>query len=168
MNDELVIRTATIDDLATIGYLAQQIWPGTYGSILSESQLQYMMDLIYSPDSLQQQLVKHKHVFLLAELNEEAVGFASWSALREAGVYKLHKLYVLPGTQGKGIGKALIDFIIDSLPATEGPITLRLNVNRYNKARQFYEKLGFVVTKEEDIDIGNQYFMNDYVMEKQL
>ncbi len=167
MNDELIIRQAEIDDLATIGFLAQQIWPGTYGSILPAEQLQYMMDLIYSPDSLQQQMVRHKHVFLLAELDEEPVGFASYSPLKETGVYKLHKLYVHPKTQGKGIGKTLVDFIIDQLPIPEAT-TLRRNVNRHNKARQFYEKLGFLVTKEEDIDIGHDYYMNDYVMEKKL
>jgi hypothetical protein len=41
-------------------------------------------------------------------------------------------------------------------------------MNRNNKARQFYEKNGFIIIKEEDIDIGNNYFMNDYVMEKRL
>ena len=167
MNDELVIRTAGIDDLATIGYLAQQIWPGTYGEILPPEQLQYMMDLIYSPDSLQHQMVKQKHIFLLAELAEEPVGFAAYSPLKETGVYKLHKLYVHPKTQGKGLGKALVDFIIDHLPVP-GATTLRLNVNRHNKARQFYERLGFAVVREEDIDIGHNYFMNDYVMEKKL
>ena len=49
-----------------------------------------------------------------------------------------------------------------------GAVSLLLNVNRQNKAKFFYEKLGFTVIKEEDIDIGNGYFMNDYVMEKRL
>lgn len=167
MNDELVIRTADLEDIATIGYLAQQIWPGTYQEILSPQQLQYMMDLIYSPDSLQQQMVGDKHHFLLAELGEEPIGFAAWSPLQEKGVYKLHKLYVHPKTQGKGIGKTLIDFIIDQLPAGESN-TLRLNVNRYNKAKQFYEKTGFIIVREEDINIGSDFFMNDYVMERRL
>ncbi|WP_276482211.1 GNAT family N-acetyltransferase [Paraflavitalea pollutisoli] len=166
MNDELIIRTADIDDIATIGFLAQQIWPGTYQEILTPAQLEYMMDLIYSPDSLQQQM-RNKHQFLIAELDEEPIGFASYSELEEPGIYKLQKLYVHPKTQGKGIGKALVDFIIEQLPRPDASI-LRLNVNRYNKARQFYEKMGFVVTKEEDIDIGNQYYMNDYVMEKAI
>jgi hypothetical protein len=39
-----------------------------------------------------------------------------------------------------------------------------LNVNKYNKAKFFYEKLGFTITKEEVIDIGNDYVMDDYVM----
>ncbi len=49
-----------------------------------------------------------------------------------------------------------------------GGTALQLNVNRSNKARFFYEKLGFNVVREEDIDIGNNYFMNDFVMEKKV
>jgi ribosomal protein S18 acetylase RimI-like enzyme len=45
---------------------------------------------------------------------------------------------------------------------------LQLQVNRFNKAKEFYEKLGFTVIKTADFDIGNGYFMNDYVMEKKL
>ncbi|MGZ8545109.1 MAG: GNAT family N-acetyltransferase, partial [Flavisolibacter sp.] len=50
----------------------------------------------------------------------------------------------------------------------KGATVLRLNVNRNNSARSFYEKLGFEMIGEEDIDIGNGYFMNDYVMEKKI
>ena len=45
---------------------------------------------------------------------------------------------------------------------------LELNVNRHNDAFHFYTKLGFSISKEEDNDIGEGYFMNDYVMEKVL
>jgi ribosomal protein S18 acetylase RimI-like enzyme len=38
-------------------------------------------------------------------------------------------------------------------------------VNRHNRALHFYEKQGFKIIREEDIDIGSGYFMNDYVME---
>ncbi|MEI9808163.1 MAG: hypothetical protein WDO16_09960 [Bacteroidota bacterium] len=41
-------------------------------------------------------------------------------------------------------------------------------MNRSNNAKLFYEKIGFIVIREEDIDIGNGYLMNDYVMEKQV
>jgi ribosomal protein S18 acetylase RimI-like enzyme len=50
----------------------------------------------------------------------------------------------------------------------KGGTALRLNVNRHNTAKSFYEKLGFIITGTEDADIGNGFFMNDYVMEKQL
>ena len=48
-----------------------------------------------------------------------------------------------------------------------GKETLDLNVNRHNKAKNFYEKMGFQVAYEEDIPIG-KYWMNDYVMRKIL
>ena len=46
-----------------------------------------------------------------------------------------------------------------------GGTKLELNVNRYNKARFFYLKQGFIMIGEEDIEIGEGYFMNDYIME---
>ena len=36
------------------------------------------------------------------------------------------------------------------------------------EARNFYEKLGFVIIEEKDFDIGQGFFMNDYVMEKKI
>lgn len=164
MDESLSIRPADLDDINTIGFLAQQIWPDTYGKILPAEQLKYMLALFYSPASLRRQMVDEHHRFVLVEQGEEPLGFASWSATAEPGVYKLHKIYFLPGQQGKGLGRAVLQFIFGDI-RPEGGKTLRLNVNRFNKARQFYERMGFTVTGEEDLLIGNGYFMNDYVME---
>ncbi|WP_205512054.1 GNAT family N-acetyltransferase [Longitalea arenae] len=160
------IRYATVEDLITIERLAREIWPVTYGEILSPDQLAYMLELIYSNSSLRKQLLDQQHIFLIVESGGKPVAFASYSTI-EPGISKLHKIYVHPHTQGLGIGKKLIDHVIEQLQ-TGGIHTLRLNVNRSNKARFFYEKLGFTVVKEEDIDIGNGYFMIDYIMEKKL
>ena len=161
MENELLIRKAGTGDINTIGYLAQEVWPATYQEILSAEQIAYMMDLFYSPSSLQHQM--EKHTFLIAEMDEEPVGFASFSALAEPGIYKLHKLYVKTGIQGRGLGRALISYIVEEI-GTLGAKALDLNVNRSNKAKSFYEKLGFEVIREEDIDIGNGYWMIDFVM----
>jgi GNAT superfamily N-acetyltransferase len=164
MDETLLIRPADLDDINRIGFLAQQIWPETYGKILSAEQLKYMLKLFYSPKSLRRQMVDERHRFLIMEQADEPIGFASWSASGDPGVYKLHKLYVQPGRQGKGLGRTLLQFIFEAI-RPEGATTLRLNVNRFNKARQFYERMGFTVIAEEDIDIGHGYFMNDFVME---
>jgi GNAT superfamily N-acetyltransferase len=174
MDPTLSIRFADLEDINTIGFLAQQIWPKAYQEILSPAQLRYMLNLFYSPVSLKRQMVEDKHTFLIAEEDEDPMGFASWSAIPGpgvggsdavgTGVFKLHKLYVLPGRQGKGLGKAILEFILEGI-RPQGATALRLNVNRHNKARQFYEKMGFSVIGEEDVDIGNGHFMNDYIME---
>ena len=49
-----------------------------------------------------------------------------------------------------------------------GGTELELNVNKYNSAIAFYKKKNFRIIKEELIDIGEGYVMDDYVMRKAL
>jgi len=161
------IRFADTNDIPLIRELAEKIWPNTYRELLLPDQLEYMMDWIYSPASLEKQMTEKKHQFLIVEEKDQPVGFASYSSSEEPGVYKLHKLYVMIGEHGKGFGKIIINFIIGKLQQI-GAHALQLNVKRDNKARYFYEKLGFEIIEEVDIDIGNNYFMRDYIMEKRL
>ena len=66
--------------------------------------------------------------------------------------------------RGKGIGKQVIDYIKEKVVLSNN-LALFLNVNKFNKAKDFYQKYGFQIIKEEVIDIGNNYIMDDYVME---
>jgi N-acetylglutamate synthase-like GNAT family acetyltransferase len=161
----MTIRKASIDDIPLIRGLSLKVWPDTYRSILSESQIDYMMELMYSEKALFEQMQKDID-FVLVYDEKEAVGFAAYSRISST-VFKLHKIYVLPSQQGKGTGRFIIDKITDTIKPNAAT-ALQLNVNRHNNAKTFYEKLGFNIIAEEDIDIGNGYFMNDYVMEKKL
>lgn len=163
------IHKASIENIGKIQELAFATWPVAYGKILSASHLQYMLDLIYSREALTLQIEILQQQFILAYYDNTAIGFASYSPKKtgDPSVYRLHKLYVLPGQQKKGTGKCLLDHITSEIIQV-GAKTLELNVNRQNAAFHFYIKLGFKITKEEDIDIGSGYFMNDYVMEKRL
>ncbi len=162
----LTIRQATTEDIPLIRQLTNIIWPATYETILSREQIEYMLEMMYSGKSLKKQMEELHHQFLLCYDDDEAVGFASYSPV-EQNIYKLHKIYVLPNQQGKGIGKFIIAHIVDAI-RPQVAVALDLNVNRHNPAKSFYEKLGFTVIREEDIDIGSGYWMNDYVMRKNL
>lgn len=160
------IKPAEAEDLEIIHRLAYEIWPFAYGEILSTEQLRYMLESFYSIPSLQHQQSSLKHQFILVFENEVPIGFASFSAHPDnASIYHLNKIYVLPRQQGKNIGKRLLEHVI-ILARENGAVCLQLNVNRNNKALHFYQKQGFRIIREEDIDIGEGYFMNDYVMEK--
>ena len=89
------------------------------------------------------------------------------SRINKNFITKIHKIYLLPETQGKGIGKSVIESI-GKLAVENNSSSLFLNVNRFNKALHFYEKTGFKIIDEVDIEIGNDYLMEDYVMEKRL
>ena len=159
------IKAVGLNELHIVHDLALVIWPSAYGNILSPEQLTYMLDKFYSIDSLQKQFDTWHHNFILVLDKNIPVGFASFSPKeKDSIVFRLHKIYVLPQQQGTGTGKFLLNHIIRSAKQS-GATSLELNVNRYNKALSFYEKQGFTITGEEDIDIGKGYFMNDYVME---
>ena len=164
--NEIEIIPATVNDIFVIKTLAYETWPAAYSHIVSPHQLQYMLELIYSEEALQKQF-KNGHTFLLAYKAEKPIAFASYNLIEETNIYKLQKLYALQSQQGKGVGKKMIDYIIEEIKK-ENATALRLNVNRQNNALSFYKHLGFKIINEEDIDIGNGYFMNDYVMEKTL
>lgn len=161
------IRTATTNDVETIRQIADQTWWVTYGLILEKEQIDFMLNEIYSPGKIRAQIENNVQTYLLLLEGEQPVAFASYSPREEnAEIYKLHKLYCLPQTQGKGYGKILINQVSQKT-IDAGKQVLELNVNRYNNAKTFYEKMGFAVAYEEDIAIG-PYWMNDYVMRKEL
>ena len=161
------IRIATVNDVETIRQIADKTWWVTYGPILEAEQISFMLNEIYSADKLHNQIENNLQTYLLLLEDGQPVAFAGYSPREEnADIYKLHKLYCLPETQGKGYGKILINEV-DKKTIEAGKHVLELNVNRYNNAKSFYEKMGFVVAYEEDIAIG-PYWMNDYVMRKEL
>ena len=163
----VTVKEAGPGDIPAIQELAQITWAAAYAPILPPEQMTYMLDLFYSNDSLRKQM-DEGHRFIIAMDDDQPQGFASWSLKSgNTSVYRLHKIYIDPSQQGKGVGKYLLDFILSDIKS-HNATDLELNVNRFNRARQFYEKIGFVVTREEDIDIGNGYFMNDYVMNLRL
>lgn len=159
------ITTATVNDIPLIRELTFKVWPQTYASIISEEQIDYMLEMMYSQQSLEQQMRNGAQFIFLSD-ESEAVGFASFQEISK-GVFKLHKLYILPSEQGNGAGKFMIDFITGIVQKNKGT-SIQLQVNKYNKAKMFYQKLGFVVIKEAEFDIGNGYVMDDYVMEKRI
>ena len=161
----MTIRKASSADASLIRDMAYEIWPETYSQILSKDQLEYMLGLFYNEQKLKTEIEQGVEFILIYE-DVQPAGFAAFSKT-EPEVYKLHKIYVLPSQQGKGTGRFIIDEVIKAIKQV-GAMALQLNVNRNNNAKLFYEKLGFVVIREEDIDIGNGYFMNDYVMEKKV
>lgn len=164
----ITIKEATIADIKIIQDIVNITWPITYGEILSKEQLGYMMDLIYSDESLTQQIQKQEQLFYIAYEETSVLAFmAIEHNYKNEAITRIHKIYILPEAQGKGIGKSLID-TVQKLANENNSTSLSLNVNRFNKALNFYKKIGFEIIAEENIEIGNGYLMEDYMMEKKV
>lgn len=153
-----------IEQLNVVIDLTKKIWPVAYGEILSKEQLDYMIDKFYNEPALRE-LIQKGHVFYLAQdENENYVGFASYEINSEPNKTKIHKIYVLPETQGTGLGRQFFELVKEKAIENHQS-AIFLNVNKYNNAIHFYTKLGFTKVKDEVIDIGSGYVMDDYVME---
>ncbi len=163
----LQIKDANVADIPLIQELTEQIWRPTYTSILSAEQIVYMLDMMYSTASLTRQMNEQQQHFIVLYDETRPIGFAAYGATDTDGIHKLHKIYLHSDYQGKGVGKFFIEAVMDRVKAA-GAHTLELDVNRYNKARLFYERQGFTIINEKDTHIGNGYEMNDYVMQKPL
>jgi ribosomal protein S18 acetylase RimI-like enzyme len=164
----ITITEAKLNDIKLIQEIAHATWPITYGEILSKEQLEYMLNLIYSDEALTNQYNKKEQLFYLISENEINLGFIGIEhQYKGEAITKIHKIYLMPETQGKGIGKKVIDEI-QKLAIDNNSKALLLNVNRFNSALGFYIKIGFEVAEEVNIEIGNGYLMEDYVMEKKF
>ncbi|MDI1324105.1 MAG: GNAT family N-acetyltransferase [Algoriphagus sp.] len=163
------IRKALAEELPIVREIAYQTWPETFFEILSPPQIEYMLNMMYNLKTLESHLSEKGQVFLLAEEEGEFLGFAAYELnYSEREKAKLHKIYVLPSAQGKGLGKKLIHEVSDQAKA-KGQKSLLLNVNKFNQpAIDFYAYLGFKEAYREVIDIGNGYVMDDVVMELNL
>lgn len=163
----ITISQAAVEDIKIIQEIARKTWPVAYREILSQEQLDYMLDKFYDNKILHDNFIKG-HCFLLIKDNGIPQGFASYEHnYLSKNCTRLHKIYLLPETHGKGFGKLLLDKVED-LAKENHSGTISLNVNRFNKAYIFYKKMGFEIITEEDIAIGNGYLMEDYKMEKKL
>ena len=153
-----------IEQLPIVIDLTKKIWPVAYGEILSKAQLDYMIDKFYNETALRE-LMQKGHIFYLAlDDNDNYVGFVSYEINSEPNKTKIHKIYVLPETQGTGLGRQFFELVKEKA-IENNQNAIFLNVNKYNNAIHFYNKLGFSKVKDEVIDIGNGYVMDDYVME---
>ncbi len=148
-------------DIPLIRELTFAIWPQTYSHIISQAQIDYMLDMMYSPASLQKQM-EDGSIFIIVYDDKLPVGFAAYKPIDHLA-WKLDKIYILSSQQGKGTGKFIINYIVDEIRLKQA-LALQLNVNRQNKAKDFYEKLGFTIIDTADFDIGNGFFMKDYIM----
>jgi len=149
-------------DLPLVAALSRRIWPVAYAGILTPAQIDNILDSVYCRDNMMTEIASG-HRFWAAYDGAAALGFAS--GYRDGAAIWIKKLYVLPEAQGRGVGRALIETVIDAFgPASD----VRLLVNSGNVAAQAaYERLGFARAATLPVTMGN-YVFTDYLYVKPL
>ena len=159
------LKPLTLTQISIIQSLSREIWQEHYSKILSQGQIDYMLDLFYSEERILQELEEGVMWEMLWNDNQ-VIGFLV-CRLETEKLY-LSKIYLKAGQRGSGYGKFLIDHAVQ-LALQNQKKAVYLNVNKYNTSSiAFYEKCGFKKLREEVNDIGNGYVMDDFVFEKEI
>lgn len=166
----LKIRLAGPDDIPVIRALAEPCFRDTYRTILSPEQMEYMLDWMYSEESLARQMGRDGHIYYLVSTGGVPCGYFSVQprGMQPDGVFllELQKMYLLPEYKGRGFGRQMVDHVFRFVreSANGWPCRIELHVNRSNPSVSFHQRMGFRVLREGDFPIGHGFFMNDYIM----
>ncbi len=169
LHDEIGFTPLTTpESLSAVREIAAEIWPETFQSILSAEQIAYMMEMMYSPAVMNDELARGVR-FILVRADGENAGYLSWSPCPDdPRTAKLHKVYLRSRWHRRGIGSAMLQYMI-GLCRDRGFETLKLNVNKHNTpAIRAYDRNGFRIVEKVCTDIGGGFVMDDYVMRIRL
>ena len=150
MNPNIEIQSITKDEWQRIYNLASIAFPATYDTILSPTQIDYMMEMMYSKESIINQIEEQNHRYFTLQYKNQDCGYLSIEQQRQS-LFHLHKIYLLPSHQGLGLGRNLFLFAIEQVRHISSSYArMELNVNRHNTALDFYLKMGMKISSPGD------------------
>lgn len=151
-----------IEQLATI---AAEIWNEYFISIITRSQIDYMLARFQSSQAIKEQLTSGYRYFVLS-VEGNLIGYTGVRA--DENKLFLSKLYLRHEQRGKGYAPLLFGHL-KQICYEEQLEAIWLTVNRYNQNTiAIYEHWGFKTIRSQVTDIGQGYVMDDYVMELDL
>lgn len=164
-----MLQKATPQDIALIARIAEPVWHEHYTPIIGQEQVEYMLKNMYSTNALLKQNSEGQNFYFILDKGEK-VGFISISK-KEAGQWFIHKFYLSMNQQNRQLGSLVMAEIVRHILQEDDNkiIDIRLTVNRKNfKSINFYFKNEFKIESVEDFDIGNGFYMNDFVMVRSI
>lgn len=149
----LTLRVATFDDAGLIARLHTESWQHSYRTILSDDYLDHV-----APTERHTMWTRRFHYdnhlwVLLALWEGEPVGFVCLlpDGETERGLL-LDNLHVLPGQQGRGVGRNLLQAAAAQANTLQPGRPMHLWVYEANsEARRFYSRMGGEMVDRENV-----------------
>lgn len=155
-------------DIGPLTALAREIWYQHYPGIITVKQIEYMLGQRYSPEVIREQIGSAEVWWDKLVVKGDLGGFACYELADDPAAMKLDKLYIHQVFRGRGLGGALIEHV-ERASRVRGCSRLLLQVNKNNSVSiAVYRRKGFAIAKTVKMDIGGGFFMDDYVMVKDV
>ena len=172
---DITIRQATADDAKVLTDLAYTTFWDAFAHHPKNApdDLNHYMRQAFSLEQTTAELTDVKSIFLIAEIEGEAAGYAKIiSDHIEEGIIaerpvELNRLYSHQQFLGRGIGQALMDACFERARA-DGCDVMWLGVWEFNpRAQRFYEKNGFRVVGSHVFQLGEDA-QTDVLMQREI
>ncbi|TWD83632.1 ribosomal protein S18 acetylase RimI-like enzyme [Kribbella amoyensis] len=136
----ITVRPATLDDVEGVRAIGHRTWPVAYAELATPEFIEDGLARYWSAGAIEWGIRNGITLVAVDTGSTELVGMAGLG--QEDGFWVMWKLYVLPGYQAGGVGKALLDGAIEALPAGTDQLLLNVLVGN-EKAIGFYRRHGF-------------------------
>lgn len=149
-------------DVPFLAAMGESIWNEHYTPIIGKAQVDYMIEKYQSEAAVRRQIAEEGYEYFF--IMHEGIRAGYVGVQENDGLY-LSKLYVLREFRGLGIGgRVLISLMRLCRERGVSRIWLTVNRNNVNSARA-YESWGMKMIREQKVDIGGGFFMDDFVYE---
>jgi GNAT superfamily N-acetyltransferase len=162
-----ILKIESNSQVEAVAKLAREIWGQHFTPIIGDAQVEYMVNKYQSSKAIASQLDEGWEYYIVTR-DKEYIGYTGLVPDVVNGKMLVSKLYVKGSVRGSGVGNLLLDFIEETSRA-RGFNSLWLTVNRFNdNTVKWYFRHGFVTVDEVRKDIGGGFFMDDFIMEKNI
>lgn len=154
-------------ELREVAELAEKIWHEFFPSVISEGQIDYMVEKFQSYGAMKNQTAFQDYCYLAVRNDGELCGYIGVKPEKDDRFF-LSKLYLRKDMRGKGIASQMMRKVFEEA-RNASKKSVYLTVNKHNThAVEVYRKTGFVTVDSVVTDIGNGFVMDDYIMEYKL
>lgn len=149
-----------LDLVMQVNELARFIYLKHYSECINPMCAQYMYNAYQTPKAIMKAISCGEKYFIV-EYKNMNIGYFAIKC--DKGKIFLSKLYLHNSARGKGIGKYILNLLIEL--SKELDVTcIELFVSKTNPTVNIYSKLGFRILKEVFSSLENGVIENDYLM----
>ena len=167
MSSEIVFeKVTTPEQIEKLCKVAEEIWHQHFTAIIGAEQVEYMLEKFQSVKAVTEQ-IKSGYEYFMFRLDGEIIGYTGIHQEQDNRLF-LSKLYIRKAYRGNGYARKALN-MLEEICYERGLEAIWLTVNRFNdNTIKAYDKMGFRTIEEKKADIGNGFFMDDYIMSKAI
>lgn len=155
-----LVEVRTEQQIEAAAALADEIWHEWFPSILSNEQIDYMVDKFQSVRAMTEQIANGYTYYILRK-GDARIGYTAIRTDADGRLF-LSKIYIKKEYRGNGYASEVFAFLKDYC-REHNLHAIWLTVNKHNdNSIAVYKKSGFRIVGEDVTDIGNGYVMDDY------